>query len=145
MAIAGDGPDRAELEQQAVTLGIQGNVEFLGQRSDVPELMGRAKLYALTSRWEGVSIAMLEAMAVKTVPVVSDVGDLRDFAIDGLTGFVFAEENLSGYAETIAKLLQDESLRERMGACAHELILERAERTRLSRRWCDIFKELLVC
>lgn len=142
VCLAGDGPDRIDLELLATNLGISKNVEFLGQRSDVPELMGRAKLFALSSRWEGVSIAMLEAMSVETVPVVTDVGDMRDFAESGVTGFVFAEDDLDGFADAISNLLNDETQRRRMGKAGKELIMQRCERGRLSQRWYSIFSEM---
>ncbi len=69
-AIAGDGPLRAELEARAERLGISKSVHFLGMRSDVPALLQMAHIFALPSLWEGLPIALLEAMAAG-LPVVA--------------------------------------------------------------------------
>ena len=144
VAIAGDGPDRQALESQAQQAGISNNVEFLGKRSDIPNLMGRARLFVLTSRWEGVSIAMLEAMALAVVPVVGDVGDLRDFARNGETGFVISENDLPAFSETLSRLLADETLRTDLASNARELILRTCDRQVLSDRWNHIMTTLVM-
>jgi glycosyltransferase involved in cell wall biosynthesis len=141
--LVGDGPDRAALEAQAKELNIEKNVIFLGQRTDVPALLGRAKLFTLTSRWEGVSIAMLEAMAMKAVPVVSEVGDLKDFARNGETGYAINEENLEEFVSRIVELLSDDQLRNRLAQNARELVVAKCDRDILSKRWCDILDQLI--
>jgi glycosyltransferase involved in cell wall biosynthesis len=137
--IVGDGPDQASLESQTYKLGLENYVKFLGQRSDVPELMGRARVFVLTSRWEGVSIAMLEAMALGVVPVVSDVGDLRTFIEDGVTGYVLNENDITGFGERISQLLNDESLRAHLACQAREYVSSRCDRKILAQRWKQVF------
>jgi glycosyltransferase involved in cell wall biosynthesis len=104
----GDGPDAEALKAQALELGIASNVQFLGQRSDVDELLARSRVFMLTSRWEGLSIAMIEAMAAGAVPVVANVGDLADLAQNGVSGFVVAHEDIAGYARACVRLLSRE-------------------------------------
>ena len=140
--LVGDGPDREALKNQVHDLRIEKNVTFLGQRNDVPALLSRAKLFVLTSRWEGVSIAMLESMAMKSVPVVSDVGDLRDFAINGETGYAIDEEDKEGFINAIVELLSDERLRAYLAANARQLVVEKCDRDVLSQRWLDILNNL---
>lgn len=143
VSMAGDGPDREALEAQVVANSLQDRITFLGKRSDVPELMGRAKVFVLTSRWEGVSIAMLEAMALAVVPVVSDVGDMRDYALDGKTGYVIEPNDLGRYVDVLTKLLTDDAHRLELGERARNLILNSAERGVLSARWCRIMNSLV--
>ncbi|MBA1331538.1 hypothetical protein QQ73_10445, partial [Candidatus Endoriftia persephone str. Guaymas] len=88
VAMVGDGPDRAELEALADELGVRERIDFMGKRSDVPDLLAKARVFGLTSRWEGLSIAMIEAMMSGVVPVVGDVGDLADLADSENNGFV---------------------------------------------------------
>jgi len=141
--LVGDGPDREALEIQAKNLNIESNVIFLGQRDDVPALLSRAKIFILTSRWEGVSIAMLEAMAMKAVPVVSNVGDLKDFAISDKTGYAIDEENLEEFVERIVELLSNDKHRESLAENARELVVTKCDRAVLSKRWCDILEKLV--
>lgn len=138
--LVGDGPEQNTLKSQVLALGIENHVKFLGQRADVPELMGRARVFVLTSRWEGVSIAMLEAMALSVVPVVSDVGDLSTFVEDGKNGYILQENDINGFAKRISQLLNNESLRTRLAHNAREHVLTRCDRKILSQRW----KQVLV-
>jgi glycosyltransferase involved in cell wall biosynthesis len=70
LCIAGDGPERSRLEQQAKQLGVAERVRFLGWRADVPALLKRATCLLLPSRYEGMPNVMLEAMAMGT-PVIA--------------------------------------------------------------------------
>jgi glycosyltransferase involved in cell wall biosynthesis len=103
----GDGPDAQALKSQAASLGITSNLQFAGKRSDVDELLAQSRVFMLTSRWEGLSIAMIEAMAAGAVPIVADVGDLADLAGDGRSGFVVAPDDIAGYAQPCVQLLCD--------------------------------------
>jgi glycosyltransferase involved in cell wall biosynthesis len=104
----GDGPDAEALKAQARQLGIAPNLQFLGKRSDVDELLAQSRVFMLTSRWEGLSIAMIEAMAAGAVPVVANVGDLADLVKNGDSGFVVAQDDISGYARACVRLLSSE-------------------------------------
>lgn len=110
--ILGDGPERPMLEAAIAASALEPHIELLGQRSDVESFQRRAKFIVLTSRWEGVSIAMLECMAFGVVPIVSDVGDLCDY-VDATTGACLNEHDILSFADTIEALLTN---REAWGA-----------------------------
>jgi glycosyltransferase involved in cell wall biosynthesis len=114
--VIGEGPYAASLKSLARELGIESNVEFLGQRGDVNELLAATRVFMLTSRTEGLSIAMLEAMAAGAVPVMSRVGDVADVVQDGTNGFIVAQEDIEGYAAAASRLLSDPDLWRR---CSH--------------------------
>ena len=65
----------------------------------------RSKIFVLTSRTEGLSIAMAEAMASGVVPVVANVGDLADLVVDGVTGFLVTLDNVPEFVQRAALLL----------------------------------------
>ena len=109
VAVIGDGPDAPMLHEQVAALGLTDNVSFLGQRADVDQLLAATRVFILTSRSEGLSIAMLEAMAAGAVPVVADVGDLRDAIGHGENGFLVDQDDIAGYATAAIRLLTDES------------------------------------
>ena len=143
-AIVGDGPDTEGLQQQVAELGLKEQIEFLGLRSDVLDLQLKSRIFALTSRWEGVSIAMLEAMSCGTVPVVSDVGDLRDVVESGSNGFVFDEDDIDSFATTISGLLSDEARMGKFSAAARRTVEDRCSREAVTRRWGDTFRSMQV-
>lgn len=131
----GDGPDAPALQAQARSLGIASNVQFLGKRADVDQLLAQSRVFLLTSRWEGVSIAMLEAMAAGAVPVVADVGDLADSVENGVTGFIVAPQDIAGYARGCLEALAGEDTWTALSQRAASASLARSGIDAIARRW----------
>ncbi len=143
-AIVGDGPDTDELQQQARELGLEDQIDFLGLRSDVLDLQQQSKVFALTSRWEGVSIAMLEAMSCGTIPVVSDVGDLRDVVDSGENGYVLDEDDIDGFATMISSILKNNDRLGSLSAAARQTVQDRCSREAVTKRWRDTLQSMQV-
>jgi glycosyltransferase involved in cell wall biosynthesis len=133
--VIGDGPYAASLRSLARERGIDCNVEFLGQRSDVDELLAATRVFVLTSRSEGVSIAMLEAMAAGAVPVMSNVGDVADVLQHGSNGFVVAQDDIAGYAQAASRLLCDPELWRRCSRRARAGALSARSVDAIAKRW----------
>ncbi|MBL8878183.1 MAG: glycosyltransferase [Phycisphaerales bacterium] len=106
--ILGEGPLRASLENRIRQLGLAHNVELVGHVEAVENYLRRSRVFLLTSRSEGLSIAMAEAMAAGVVPVVADVGELSDLARNGETGWVVPPGDFEEYAAKIADVLSSE-------------------------------------
>ncbi len=140
--VVGDGPQMSELKALAEELKLGERLEFWGQRKDVPEIQGRAKTFVLTSRSEGVSIAMLESMGLGCVPVVSDVGDLADFVTNNETGFILPQDDIDGFADALVTLLSEMDTRQRIAQAARERVLNTADRETVARRWSVLLKGL---
>lgn len=118
--IAGDGEMRPSIERAIAEKGLGGTVELLGLRDDVPRLMQRADAYLLTSTFEGMPLALIEAMS-SGLPIVStNVGACPDMVEEGRTGFLVPTDNASIAAERIERLATDAALRGKMGALARE-------------------------
>ena len=93
LLLVGDGPERANLERQARDLGVADRVRFAGFQSDPEPYYSVMDLFILSSRSEGLSISLLEAMA-RGVPVaVTDVGANRDVIADGQCGVVLPDDD----------------------------------------------------
>lgn len=137
--IVGDGPLRADLEREAASLGLGDAVEFAGQREDVSEILGRSKLFALTSETEGLSLALMEAMAAGLPAVVPDVGDLGDLVLDGENGFLVRDGSPEAFAERIEAVLRDGALRERL-SCAASGAMERYGIPQAARQWDSVLE-----
>ncbi len=109
-AIAGEGPLRAELEGLAFSLGLQGVVEFLGERDDLEFVLPRAHVFWLTSRWEGMPNVLLEAMACGLPVVATDVGGCRELLGGSPAGVVVPPDSVADFVEnTVRWLLSDEA------------------------------------
>jgi glycosyltransferase involved in cell wall biosynthesis len=133
--VIGDGPLAQPMKSLACELGIEGNVEFLGQRGDVDELIALTRVFVLTSQAEGLSIAMLEAMASGAVPVVSHVGDLGDFVQNGVNGYLVPQEDIEGYSRAALGVLTDPELWRRLSRQARSTSLATSGLDAVAARW----------
>ncbi len=111
--LAGDGSLRAELEARSESLS--GRVRFLGTRKDVPDLLAAADVMVLTSDWEGLPLAVLEAMAAGRPVVATDVGGVRD-VLSGGAGLVVPPGDPAAVAKALDMLLGDQSVRAHVAA-----------------------------
>jgi glycosyltransferase involved in cell wall biosynthesis len=135
LRIAGDGPDRPALEAEIDRLGLT-NVELLGTRQDVPELLARSDVFVLASHSEGLPMSVLEAMAAGLPVVASAVGGVPELVVDGETGVLVPPGASAALASALSRLVADPGLRDRLGAAGrqraeHEFSLERFEREHL--------------
>jgi glycosyltransferase involved in cell wall biosynthesis len=118
LVLAGDGPLSGQLHALADELGIASRVQFLGKRMDVPQLLKAADLYVQSSKWEGCSLALLEAMAAGKPVVASNVSGLAD--VVGNAGLLFPAGDAGQLAQRITTLLGDAGLRQRLAHSAQQ-------------------------
>jgi glycosyltransferase involved in cell wall biosynthesis len=118
--VVGDGPLRREMEVLSKELLLDETVCFAGQQTNVAPWLQSSRIFALTSDSEGVSLAMMEAMSCGLPVVVSKVGDLDEMVVPELNGFLVEERTPENFATCIARLIRDESLRDRMSVAARE-------------------------
>lgn len=114
--IAGDGPEKAALQQLAVELGIAGQVRFLGRRNDAGDLLAACDVFCLASRAEGMGVAALEALGAARPVVASRVGGLGELIVEGRSGLLVPPESVEALANALTRLRGDESLCERLAA-----------------------------
>ena len=120
--IAGDGPQRKELENLAAHLGLTGRVSFLGWRDDAVELLGALDIFCMSSRWEGCPMVLLEAMAMRCPVVATDIGGVREIVINEETGLLVAPGDPEALAEAVLRLLAADAERERMAAAGRRRV-----------------------
>jgi glycosyltransferase involved in cell wall biosynthesis len=123
LEFAGDGATRTQVAELARSLRLEGRVNFLGQRNDVPDLLRNADINALISHWEGLPYGVIEAMSAGLPVVASNVGGVAEAVEHGVTGFVVPRADENAVAERIAELLRDPDLRARLGAAGRRRYL----------------------
>jgi len=134
--IVGDGVRRVALEDQARSLGVADRVKFLGNRSDVPELLGQMDVYAFsTTRDEGFGIALIEAMAAGVPVVASDVPACREVLGNGEAGIIVPPGDATKLAEAIVELLQNQELRANICAAAARRVQREYSIEKCAARW----------
>ncbi len=115
VVFVGDGPTLPSLTAEAERLMIRDQVEFLGRRFDIAEILARAQIFALPSHWEGFPLSILEAMRGGLPVVASDVGGVSEALLDGETGFLTDRGDVDQFSARLSTLLDDPALRRRMG------------------------------
>jgi glycosyltransferase involved in cell wall biosynthesis len=144
VVIAGDGELRAELERDAAKLGVRDRVMFLGSRSDTVELMAAFDVFVLPSVVEGMSNALLEAMAAGRPVVATDVGGNPEVVVDGSTGLIVPPGDADQLAAAIQKLLDAPELAAEMGAAGRLRVIEHYRIDVMTRRIEQLYESLLT-
>lgn len=124
LVLAGDGPCRAELEAQARLLGIHHAVHFLGNRSDVEQLLQAADVFCLPSIWEALPLAIAEAMAAELPVVATSVGGVPELVQDGLTGWIVPPRDAPLLASGLLTVLEN-PLESRLAGLAGRALVAR--------------------
>ena len=137
---AGDGGDRARLERRVKASSLRERVTFPGWLSDPGQALDGCDVVVFPSRWqEPFGLSGAEASAHGKPVVAFDVGGVRAWLEDGVTGFAVPEKNTAALAEKLALLGRDPALRARLGRAGRELVRERFS----PERFLSGFDELL--
>ena len=123
--IIGDGQLRESLETQSRALGLNGIVEFLGARIDVPAQLRQFDLFILPSLWEGLPYVLLEAMAAGVPIVTTDVDGVREMITGGRGGIVVPSRNAHALAAAVIDLMGNGARRADLGVKGAQVIKER--------------------
>jgi glycosyltransferase involved in cell wall biosynthesis len=122
LVLVGDGLRRPLLEREARWLGIADRVHFLGHRRDVPALLARALAAVSASHAEGISNAVLEAMAMRLPLVATAAGGTPEIVREGQSGFLVPPGAPAALARRMTDLLEREALRRKMGAAGRRIV-----------------------
>jgi glycosyltransferase involved in cell wall biosynthesis len=132
-----------ELKNLAGTLGVEKNIRFLGLRKDPLAILKISDVFCLPSRTEGLSNALLEAMACSLPCVATNVGGNPELVKDGKNGFLVPSEEPEAMASRITDLLQDRELARRMGACGRRSVEDNFTVGHMVGRLVELYDALL--
>ena len=145
LAVAGRPGDATELLESMVTkLGLEDTVRFLGVRDDVPELFCGADAFVLPSRWEGIAGVLLEAMALETPIVTSDLPPLREVVPDDGFGRLVPPDQPDALAAAIVATLSDHSGSAERAARARQWFLDRFTIDRVTEEMVEFYQRALA-
>lgn len=144
LLLVGRGSLQAETEGLARELGLDRAVRFLGVRSDVPRLVGAADGYVMSSAWEGMPMALLEAAAGGLPIVATRVGGNHEVVIEGESGFLVPAREDATLAGAMLRLMAfEEAERRRMGERGSEHVRANHGLSRVVDRWEALYREVL--
>lgn len=143
LMMIGNGAERARLEALATSLGITSNVEFLGERKDVPDLLAQAGFFVSSSKSEGISLTILEAMAVGLPVVTTRVGGNPEIVVQGETGYLVPDQNPDALAAAMLKMLSQRESWPVMGKRGRQRVEQQFEIRTMIRQYEELYTEVL--
>lgn len=141
LIILGDGPQRTDLERKAVTLGLENIVSFYGNVDDVSKYLVRSDIFLLTSLYEGLSLATLEAMASGLPVIATDVGGMKDI-VKG-NGYLLPLGDIQGFSDKIVYLANNREERVQMSDISLAIV-KNFDKHIMRKKYWELYKYLKV-
>jgi len=124
--------------------GIQERAHLIGPRYDVAAWLASADLFAFPSKYEGMGIALAEAMAAGVACIASDVGPIPELINSGQTGVLYTLNDIDALAHAIKRLLTDDELRKKLGENGQKSILEKFDPANKSQEMADLYRQTIM-
>jgi glycosyltransferase involved in cell wall biosynthesis len=140
----GEGPLKDELYERLVASGLESHVHLLGRRNDVHELLAASDLFVLPSLFEGLPLAVLEAMAAELPVIGTRVCGTAEAVLDGETGRLVEVGNASELAAAVLQVLEQPELAVRWGAAGRQRFEREFSAARMARETSTLYQELLL-
>ena len=144
--MVGTGPDKEQIKEIVDSLDLEEFVHFTGfvPNEELAYYLNAAEIYISTSKSDGTSLSLLEAMACKLPVVVSDVPANCEWIQDGINGFIVPRSKVNPISDKINSLLSDKSLAEKMGKLNYNIAVEKGNRdinfSKLEKTYQDLTK-----
>ncbi len=142
LRLLGEGVCGAQMERIAAALGIQDSVEFLGPRADVVDLLQQSWGFVMPSRWEGMSNALLEAMACGLPCVATRVSGSEDIIADGVNGLLVAPEQPAEMAQALRRILEEAELAQRLGRAGRATVVRDYQLNTIVEQCLELYRRL---
>lgn len=139
----GEGDLKNDLEAHAESIGVSGLTKFTGPRTDIPEILRAFDIFVLPSLWEGLPLALLEAMASGLPVIATDVGGIPEVVIDRETGLLIQPSNSQAIADAVLLLYNDRNLRIRLANAGSAFVYAQFSAQTLVKDLDTVYKHLL--
>jgi glycosyltransferase involved in cell wall biosynthesis len=141
--LVGDGELRDELQAIARDLNLDRNVHFLGMCSDIPEILAASDSFVLPSLWEGLPMALIEAMASGLPVIATDVSGTRQVVVPGETGILVVPGDAQELASAITEFLTNPARAHAMGTHARQRVERLFSAQKQAREYVSLFEQAL--
>jgi glycosyltransferase involved in cell wall biosynthesis len=142
--IIGDGPLRPQIEAQRSALGLDDQVILTGLERDIPGALAALDMVVFPSIWEGLPVALLEAMAMQLPIVATTVGGIPDVLAGERGGLLVPPSDPPALAAALIRLLRDAELRQALGSQAREIIEKRYSAAIMQQRVLALYQSILT-
>lgn len=140
--LVGNGEMKAAAQQLAQELQLGPRLRFLEARQDIPDLLQTIDIYCLPSLWEGLSIGLLEAMAMGKAVVATAIDGTREVIEDEVNGLFIKPQVPEQLAAALTRLASDAALRQRVGKAARESVHRDFNAVKMTRQVERLYEKL---
>ena len=141
LILVGRGEEEGNLKKLAIKKGVKNDVIFLGQRSDVNQILKAFDIFVFPSLTEGLPLVVIEAMATGLPIVASHVGGIPELVVNGETGFLVSPTSKEEIKETIIKLLNNPKLRKEMGQIARKRFETHFSLPQMVQKYIEVYEK----
>ncbi len=132
------------IEDEISSLGLNNHVHITGARSDVPDLLRACDIFVFPSLYEGLGIALIEAMAAGCASVATRTGPLPEVVSDGVDGLLVPPRDVAALANSICELLESPERRQSIGTAAKKSALERFQPQEAAEKLTAIYERVVA-
>ena len=144
LLIVGDGEDKARMENRIQDSGMNNRVTMMEPSKDIPALLAAADVFVLPSLWEGLPIALLEAMAMGKAIIASEVDGTKEIITHRENGYLIqTDQLLENLVKAMIQVSADSGLRETLSRNARKTIAERFDAGFMTRKIEKVYLEIL--
>lgn len=143
LVIVGDGPERTALSSLVDASGLKDRIMFTGFRSDIPDILNACDVVVSASIREGLSISIMEAMAMAKAQVVTSISSNQELVKNDHSGIVIPPNDSAALAAGVLKLLSDKKTAELYGSNGREIFMEQFQEEVMQQRIWDVYARLI--
>lgn len=143
LLLAGDGDQRAAIEQTIQKRGLAQTVTLAGTRKDIADLLAASDVFLMSSISEGIPLTVIEAMAARRPVVSTSVGGIPELIEHGVTGLLAASGDSASLAAFLVELYRRPDHRERMANVAARYVVEKFSLNRMLNGYRDVYRDVL--
>ncbi|MFV1982140.1 MAG: glycosyltransferase [Thiohalomonadales bacterium] len=141
--LVGEGELKDQIITNCIESNINENVTLMGQRTDIPEILAKTDIFIMPSHWEGLPMALLEAMAMSMPVIATRVGGIPDVIENGVNGFLIDKSDDVELANKMVKLINDKELRSAFGNEAKKTVIENYSAKNASEKYELLYQTVL--
>ncbi len=140
----GEGELRSDIKKNIKKFDLNDSITLMGQRPDIPAILAAIDIFVMPSKWEGLPMALLEAMAMGKTVVATRVGGIPDVITHNENGLLVDVDDSAELAENLVKVITDNKLRLRLGTAAKEMVRLHYSAATVSQKYEKIYKQALA-